>query len=156
MNQILLLPRLIFKIKNQLKKKTLVLTTGCFDVLHPGHKQFLKAAKAQGQILIVGLEQDQRVAQLKGESRPINPLEQRMKNLAKLNLADYIFPLPLKFNQDKDYKKLLQNLYPHILAVSQNTPFLKKKKKMIKNIGGKLYIFPFNPQYSTTKIIFQK
>ncbi len=130
-----------------------VLATGCFDILHQGHKAFLKASKKQGELLIIGLESDKRVRQLKGKARPINNWQKRAEALVKLKVVDFIFSLPEDFNDPKDHLALLQLIKPKILAVSENTPFLEKKRKMIKKIRGKLFVFPFNHRYSTTKLL---
>ncbi len=137
----------------KINKKKKVLATGCFDVLHPGHKEFLKAAKKQGEILIVGLETDKRIKQLKGKGRPVNNEERRLRNLAELKIPDFIFLLPSDFNKEKTHLSLLQLIKPEILAVSSNSPYLKKKNKLIEKIGGTLFVFPLNPYYSTTKCL---
>ena len=133
--------------------KKVVLVTGCFDVLHQGHKAFLKAAKKQGDILIIGLESDKRIKKLKGKNRPINSWRKRAKNLAKIEEIDDIFPLPEKFDSLRDHLKLLQLIKPNVLALSENTPYIKEKKKLIKKIGAKLFVFPHNSKYSTTKLL---
>ena len=138
------------------KHNKVVLVTGCFDIFHSGHKAFLKAAKKQGDVLIVGLELDKRVRKLKGKDRPINSWKKRVKELAALSAVDFVFPLPEKFDSPKDHLKLLQLIRPKILAVSENTPNLEKKRKLIEKIGGKLFVYPFNPKYSTTKSLRQK
>lgn len=143
----------IVSLENLKTNKTLVLATGCFDVLHPAHKAFLKAAKKQGDLLAVGLESDKRVKVLKGKSRPINSWSKRAAGLARLNEVDFVFPLPKKFDQSEFHLKLLQLIKPKILAVSENTPYLEKKRKLIEKIGGKLFIFPFNPRYSTSRLL---
>lgn len=137
-----------------MKSKIIVLVTGVFDLLHQEHKKFLNQAKKQGDILIIGLESDKRVSQLKGKDRPINSLQVRLENLAKWGIADKIFPLPEKFNTTKDHQKLISQLRPHILAVSSNTPNLSAKRKLMEKYSGQLKIvLPHNPKVSTTKMI---
>lgn len=147
------LAKLVKIIHSQYSRAEIVLATGCFDLLHPAHKAFLKAAKKQGNLLIVGLETDKRVSLLKGENRPVNCWQNRAKNLVKLKEVDFIFPLPEKFNQRKEHLKLLKMINPKILALSKNTPFLNNKKELIKKIKGRIFIFPYNPKYSTTKLL---
>ncbi|MFC1711138.1 adenylyltransferase/cytidyltransferase family protein [Patescibacteria group bacterium] len=132
---------------------TLVLATGCFDVLHQAHIDFLKAAKNKGDLLIVGLEKDQRVTALKGKNRPINNWQKRVDSLAKLKMVDFVFSLPNTFSNSKDHLKLLKLIKPDIFAVSQNTPNLEKKQKLVEKIKAKLFIFPFNQKYSTTSLL---
>lgn len=131
----------------------IVLVTGCFDLLHQAHKDFLKAAKAQGDILVLGLETDKRISQLKGKKRPINNWEKRAENLARLKIADYIFPLPESFYKPQAHLKLLHLIKPKILAVSQSTPHLAEKKRLSAQVKAKIYLFPHNPKYSTSKIL---
>ena len=133
------------------KKKVLV--TGCFDIIHPGHKEFLEAARKQGKILIVGLETDKRIKQLKGKDRPVNDEKKRLDNLAKLKIADFLFLLPEDFDKKNNHLVLLQLIKPSVLAVSSNSPHLKEKKKLVEKISGTLFIFPLSPQYSTTKYL---
>jgi len=135
------------------KSKIIVLATGCFDILHFAHKDFLKTAKQQGDLLIVGLESDKRVKKLKGDNRPINTLKTRSENLAQLKWVDFIFSLPQNFNQPNHHLKLLQLIKPNILAISENDKYLNQKKKIINQIGKQLYIFPYNSKYSTTTLL---
>src|SRR6185437_7929993 len=65
-------------------------TNGCFDVLHAGHVQYLQEARAQGDVLVVGLNSDAGVRALKGPARPVNPLEARAAVLAGLQAVDYL------------------------------------------------------------------
>jgi len=134
--------------------KTIVLVTGVFDVLHSEHQKFLIKAKQQGDILLIGLESDIRVKQLKGSHRPINPINIRLKNLADLNITDYVFSLPQKFNLKKDHQNLIKQIKPHILAISSRTPNQPLKKKILEKYGGKIkVVLPHNPKVSTTRLI---
>ena len=136
------------------KKQISVLVTGVFDILHLEHKKFLKAAKKQGDLLLVGLETDARVKKLKGSNRPINSLQTRIKNLMSWGIADQIFALPKKFNSQKDHRALINQIKPNILAVSSHTPNLPAKRKLMGSIGGTLKIVhPFNPKISVTKLL---
>lgn len=130
-----------------------VLATGVFDLLHSEHQKFLQKAKQQGDILLVGLESDQRVRKLKGRGRPVWKLAKRMKQIAKLDFVDYVFPLPEKFDQPEDHEKLIAQLKPNILAVSVSTPNQEEKKQIMQKYGGKLkVVLPYNSKVSTTKI----
>lgn len=133
-----------------------VLVTGCFDILHPAHLAFLREARKQGDFLIVALETDQRVRQLKGKDRPVNSWQKRIANLAQLKIVDQILLLPGEFKQAKAHQKFLEKIKPQILALSANTPHLKIKQKMADNLGIKIFVFPFNPQYSTSKVLEAK
>ncbi len=72
------------------EKAKVVLTNGCFDILHVGHLRTFKEAKAQGDILVVGLNSDQSIRGLKGETRPIIPQDDRLELLAALEPIDYV------------------------------------------------------------------
>lgn len=153
MQKILSLPDLL-KVLTTKREKILVLVTGCFDLLHQAHRSFLKAAKKKGDLLIVGLEQDQRVTDLKGFGRPVQEWPTRAKNLAALTFVDFIFPLARNFGKTQAQEALLLQIRPDFLAVSENTPFIEEKERLIKKFGGKLIIvFAFDPSISTTKLV---
>ncbi len=103
----------IQRISKRLKeqKRKIVFTNGCFDILHRGHASYLEKAKALGDILILGLNSDESITRLKGESRPINNLEDRAFLLAALESVDYVIP----FTEDTPYS-LIEHVQPHILV----------------------------------------
>ena len=72
--------------------ESLVMTNGCFDIIHPGHVQYLKEAKTLGDRLLVAVNSDESVSRLKGPTRPINPLDHRMAVLAGLESVDWVVP----------------------------------------------------------------
>jgi cytidyltransferase-like protein len=131
-----------------------VLVTGVFDVLHQEHKKFLKAAKKEGDYLIIGIETDSRVKKIKGDNRPVNNQEQRKLNLEKLDMADEVFILPREFTKKSDYQRLIKEVSPSILAVSAHSSHLDVKKKIMNECGGKVkVVLKHNPKFSSTKII---
>lgn len=131
-----------------------VLATGVFDLLHSEHKKFLKKAKEQGDILLVGVETDERVKKLKGQDRPVWKLAKRLKQIAKFPFVDHVFALPQKFDKPENHEELIAQLKPDILAVSANTPNQQEKKKIMQKYAGKAkVVLPYNPKISTTKII---
>ena len=143
---------LIQKAKSNHQK--IVLVTGVFDVIHQEHINFLNKAKTSGDFLIIGIETDLRVAQMKGDQRPNYPQQTRLTNLQKLNLADAIFILPDKFSNSQQHQKLISQIKPDILAISSHTKYQSQKKKIIEKYGGILKIVhQYNPQISTTKIL---
>ncbi len=155
-NKIINIDKLINLLPKKFGMKNIVLTTGCFDILHKAHKDFLQVAKKQGDLLIVGLESDKRVRELKGQGRPINKWVIRAKNLSLIQVVDYIFLLAVNINEEKVEIELLTRINPNIFAVSENTPFLEAKKKLAKEKKIKLFVFPHNKHFSTTKIISLK
>ncbi len=157
MSKIISYQKLLLAVK-QLRKTgaKIILATGCFDILHFSHRQFLKKAKEQGDILIVGLESDQRVFKLKGIGRPINKWEKRAKALAELKAVDFIFPLPDDLHKAVVQKKIIGRIRPDLLAVSSHTKHLENKKKIMEKYKGRLMIvLTFDPRFSTTKILKQ-
>ena len=136
--------------------KTVVLATGVFDILHSEHTKFLRAAKAAGDILTVGLETNQRVRALKGPTRPFNSITKRLRNLATLNIADYVFELPGNLGTPQGREEFIQQLHPHILAVSSHSPNLPEKRRIMSLVGGQVkVVLSHNPSLSTTIITKQ-
>jgi cytidyltransferase-like protein len=134
--------------------KDIVLATGVFDILHDEHRSFLRKAKALGGKLIVGIESDVRVRQLKGPTRPIHPQSLRKENLEKLGFIDEVFVLPDAFSEKEQHRALLATIHPTILAVSENTPFIESKQQLMQEIGGRVVIVhKHNPAISTSKIL---
>lgn len=132
----------------------IVLTAGCFDIIHPGHIRFLYQAKKLGRYLIVLLESDQKVKKLKGKNRPIFSQKQRKLMLQNLRSVDKVISLQ-GLTKDEDYLKILQNIKPKIIAVTEKTPHLQKIKTQAGSINADLKILPFDQNYSTTKILNQ-
>ncbi len=91
--------------------KVIVFTNGCFDILHSGHVRYLEEAKACGDVLILGINSDASVKRLKGDSRPINSLEDRSIVLAALQSVDYV----TAFHEDTP-QNLIKQIVPHILV----------------------------------------
>jgi len=144
--------------KRQDQAKPIGLATGVFDLLHSGHLIFLQKTKQKmrqlGGFLLVGLESDFRVKQLKGNDRPINNQQVRKKELMNSGLVDFVFFLPDEFGQEQVRADLLKLIKPTLLLVSSSTPNIDKKVQMIEKAGGKLEIICNHyPQYSTTNII---
>lgn len=93
------------------KKKKVVFTNGCFDILHAGHVRYLKKAKSLGDILVVGLNSDSSVRSIKGEKRPIVPCRERAEVLSALGCVDYV----VVFNEATPLK-LIEAVRPDVLA----------------------------------------
>jgi len=143
--------------ERQENRQTLTLVTGVFDLLHGEHHQFLAKAKVLADLLIVGLESDQRVTQLKGEGRPLNSAPVRQRNLMAWNLADQVFILPPAFAKPEGRESLLRKIKPDFLAVSSNSPFLDQKRQALAKINGEVVVVhQFNPRISSTKLIDDK
>ncbi len=89
----------------------IVFTNGCFDILHAGHVAYLNEVRRLGDRLVVGVNDDDSVRRLKGEGRPLNPLEDRMAVLAGLAAVDWVVP----FGEDTPLE-LIQAIEPDVLA----------------------------------------
>lgn len=134
--------------------KKIVLATGVFDLLHQEHQTFLRNAKVAGDFLVVGLESDKRVREMKGPSRPINTAEKRKTAIEALQVVDSVFILPDDFNRPEMRKQLLLDLMPDILAVSSHSDHLEMKQKMMAEVGGEVQIVHnHNPAISTTILL---
>jgi cytidyltransferase-like protein len=138
------------------KKQKIVLVTGVFDLLHYAHRQFLLKAKAQGEVLIVGLESDVRVRQLKGEGRPVHTQVERQRQIENLGIADLVFILPEQFSQPADHQALITTIKPQVLAVSSHSPHLDRKQAVMDLVGGQVKIvMQHDPSISTTLLLQQ-
>jgi len=144
-----------FRVRSEnMTKKTIVLATGVFDLLHAEHINFLKKAKEAGDILLVGIESDKRVRELKGEGRPYQDQQQRSEGIKKLDFAAAVFILPENFGEAEVQRLLIEEIKPDVLAVSSHTPHLEKKKKILQEFGAKVVIVhQYNPETSTTQLL---
>ncbi len=134
------------------------LVTGVFDLLHQGHLDFLRKARQRmdkvGGCLFVGIESDKRVKRIKGEGRPVESEDERMRKLNSTKIADLVFVLPENFDQPQDHLDLIQQIKPVVLLVSEHTPHLDKKKEIMSQIGGEVEVVSeLDPRFSTSKIL---
>ncbi len=126
-----------------------VFTNGCFDLLHSGHVAYLEQARALGGALIVALNTDRSVAELKGPTRPLNPLQARMIVLAALESVDYVTwfdePTPLA---------LIQRLQPEWITKGGDwAPESIVGAQEARAWGGSVKSLPFLAGHSTTATI---
>ena len=141
----------LIEIRFGLKKlnKILVFTNGCFDILHSGHVDYLNKAKQLGDYLVVGLNNDYSVKNIKGEKRPvINELE-RATLLDNLKCVDYV----TFFNEDTP-EQLINSLIPDVLVKGSDWDLDKivGREIVIAN-GGEVKTIEFSCNQSTSKII---
>ena len=131
------------------KGKKVVATNGCFDILHVGHVRYLQKSKSCGDILVVGLNSDISVKILKGETRPINPQEDRAEVLCALACVDYVVMFDEKSPVD-----LLDLIKPDIYTKGGDYTLetLPEADVILKN-NGKVEFIDFVEGKSTTKII---
>jgi D-beta-D-heptose 7-phosphate kinase/D-beta-D-heptose 1-phosphate adenosyltransferase len=126
------------------EKKT-VFTNGCFDVLHCGHIHYLKESKKLGTRLVIGLNSDQSVKRLKGDSRPIHNQEDRKKVLEALDCVDEV----IIFDEDTPYE-LIKQIQPDIITKGGD---YKTKDDVVGNDLAEVVLIPFLEGYSTTKTL---
>jgi D-beta-D-heptose 7-phosphate kinase/D-beta-D-heptose 1-phosphate adenosyltransferase len=124
-------------------------TNGCFDVLHAGHVHYLQEARAQADLLVVGLNSDAGVRGLKGSGRPVNPAEARALVLAGLHAVDYVTvfdePTPLT---------LIEALRPDVLV--KGADYRKDQvvgASLVESYGGRVHLAALREGYSTTRLL---
>jgi len=128
---------------------TLCFTNGCFDLLHPGHVQYLEDVRALGDRLVVGLNSDASVRRLKGPSRPLQDETARARILLGLRSVDAV----ILFGEDTPLE-LITALQPGILAKGGDyTPETVVGKDVVEAHGGRLVLVPFLPGHSSSTIV---
>jgi len=131
------------------KKKRIVFTNGCFDILHWGHVYYLEQAKKLGDMLVVGVNSDASIRRLKGPSRPINPLVDRMKVLAGLESVDAV----ISFSADTPLG-LIKKIRPDVLVKGGDWSVdMIVGAKEVLSWGGKVITIPVQKGRSTTNVI---
>lgn len=134
---------IVSELKN--KKKKIIFTNGCFDILHIGHIKYLEEAKSFGDILILGLNSDSSVKKLKGKNRPINSQNDRAHILASLHVVDYV----VIFDEDTPLE-LIKLIRPDVLVKGSD---YKGKEVVGQEIANELKFIKFIDGKSTTKTI---
>jgi len=137
--------RSVWKQENQ----QVVFTNGCFDILHLGHVDYLEKARQTGTKMIVGVNADSSVRQLKGPSRPVNNEYARARILAALEFVDLVIIF-----EEETPLNLINELQPDILVKGDDYSIetIVGAKEVIDH-GGKVTTIPLVPTYSTTNII---
>jgi D-beta-D-heptose 7-phosphate kinase/D-beta-D-heptose 1-phosphate adenosyltransferase len=141
----------LLKIVKKLKanKKSIGFTNGCFDIIHRGHIKYLEDAAKKCDILIVGLNSDKSVKNIKGFKRPINPQKDRLSVVAALSSVDYTVLFSQKTPLD-----LINKIKPDVLI--KGADWQKKNivgAKEVSAYGGKISRIRFLKGYSTSNII---
>ena len=116
--------------------KTIVLTTGCYDILHLGHVMHFHYCKSRGDILVVSVGSDATVRGLKGPSRPINDERFRSRMIAALEYVDYV--VISEEDGKMDHTRLVEILRPDFYIVPSTDSLLAEKRRLITENGGKL------------------
>lgn len=133
----------------QEKGEKVVFTNGCFDILHSGHVRYLNEAAKRGDRLVVAVNSDESVKQLKGDSRPIVGLTGRMELLSALSCVDWVVP----FSEDTP-ERLICKLLPDVLVKGGDyQPDQIAGAKCVWDNGGEVAVLSFWEGYSTTNIV---
>jgi rfaE bifunctional protein nucleotidyltransferase chain/domain len=131
--------------------RKLVLTNGCFDLLHAGHVRYLQAARALGDALVVAINGDDSVRALKGEGRPLNSERDRAEIVAALECVDYVVLFP-----EMRVTRLIERVRPSIYVKGGDyTPasLHPEERAALERIGAKIRILPLEPGHSTSGLI---
>ena len=127
----------------------IVFTNGCFDILHAGHIHLLKEAKNLGDRLLIGLNSDQSVQNLKGPDRPLNPEYARASVLESLSMVDGV----TIFQEDTPHE-LVKEIIPHVLVKGGDYSIENVVgADTVRASGGKVVLIPILKGYSTSDII---
>ena len=139
------------EIINRIKaeRKKIVFTNGCFDLLHVGHVRYLAQAKKLGDFLIIGLNSDSSVKELKGEDRPINSFEDRATLLSAIESVDSVIMF-----EEQTPENLIKDIVPDVLVKGgdYNIEDIVGYQIVIKN-GGQVKTLSFYDGYSSTNYI---
>jgi D-beta-D-heptose 7-phosphate kinase/D-beta-D-heptose 1-phosphate adenosyltransferase len=133
------------------KGKKLVVTNGCFDLLHLGHVTYLESARNLGDALLIGVNSDSAVKELKGPNRPVTPEDDRESVLASLQSVDGVCLFT-----DRAATKFLERATPDIYVKGGDytvDTLNQDERRTVEKAGGKIVIIPFVPGRSTTGIL---
>jgi D-beta-D-heptose 7-phosphate kinase/D-beta-D-heptose 1-phosphate adenosyltransferase len=141
------LPVLVKKLKK--KGKRIILTNGCFDLLHAGHIMLFSASKQLGDILIVAIDDDASVKKLKGSGRPVLNAKERSRILSALDAVDYVVVF-----SSQELIKLIEIIQPDVLTKGSNyTTTQVFGRERVEALGGKVVLIPVTENISSTRII---
>ena len=129
--------------------KRVAFTNGCFDLLHRGHVHVLRAARACADLLIVGINSDQSVKQIKGPARPVLPESDRCELVGAMEMVDFV----VLFNEPDPYS-LISAIRPDVLVKGGdwNTDKIIGGD-LVEEAGGRVVVVPYIKGFSTTEII---
>lgn len=129
-----------------------VLVGGCFDLVHYAHHTFLKNAKKQGDFLIILLESDDHIKKIKNRT-PIHTQFERAEILSCFEYVDLVILIPF-LNSDKQYRDVVFNIHPSVIAVTKGDKYYDKKSDYAHEVSGKIVeVTGQIPRFATSKII---
>jgi len=129
----------------------LVMTNGCFDLMHVGHTRYLQAARNLGDALLVALNSDESVRKLKGEDRPLVPEAERAEVLAALRFVDHVAIFP-----EKRVTNLIRTLSPDVYAKGGDytvETLDAEEREALEAVGAQIMILPLIPGRSTSSLV---
>ena len=125
----------LVKLKQDNSDKKIVLTTGCYDILHLGHVVHFNYCRSRGDLLVVSVGNDKNVHELKGEGRPINSEKTRSRMVAALECVDNV--IISREMGIMDHDELVSLLKPDVYVVPMTDSHLEEKRKLIEEVHGK-------------------
>ena len=129
--------------------KNVVMTNGVFDLLHPGHVRYLKAARAEGDVLLVAINSDRSVSAIKGPTRPLTPQHERAEILDALACVDAV----VVFDEETP-AEIIAAVRPHVLVKGADwAPDKIVGRDTVEAAGGKVVLMPVEQGWSTTAIV---
>jgi rfaE bifunctional protein nucleotidyltransferase chain/domain len=131
--------------------RKLVVTNGCFDLLHAGHITYLETARNHGDLLLVGVNGDEAVGQLKGPGRPVNPESDRAAVLSALESVDAVCIFP-----ERTATRFLEVAQPDIYVKGGDytvETLNQDERRTVEQAGGRIVLIPFVPGKSTTGLL---
>jgi D-beta-D-heptose 7-phosphate kinase / D-beta-D-heptose 1-phosphate adenosyltransferase len=129
--------------------RRIVLTGGCFDILHRGHVTYLERAKSLGDVLVVGVNSDESIRRLKGADRPINSLEDRLGVLAGLSCIDHLATF-----EELTPERLIRVVRPDVFVKGGDyTRKTLPEASVVEELGGRIVLLPYLMDHSTSRIV---
>lgn len=129
--------------------ETIVMTNGCFDILHAGHVTYLQQARELGDRLVVAVNIDETVSRLKGPDRPVNNVDYRMKMLAALECVDWV----VSFSEDEPTRFICESKPDILVKGGDNDPDIIPGGDCVRANGGQVKVLSYVEGVSTTAII---
>ena len=131
------------------KGRVIAFANGCFDLIHVGHVRYLLGARESADVLIVGINSDRSVRQLKGQGRPLNPLEERMEILRYIEPVDYIVAF-----EEISPADLISELKPHYQCKGTDyTPETVPERSIVESYGGEVIIVGDPKDHSSSDLL---
>jgi rfaE bifunctional protein nucleotidyltransferase chain/domain len=131
------------------KAKRIVFTNGCFDIIHRGHIEYLKMARSLGDVLVIGVNSDSSVQKIKGERRPLVPLDDRLYILAQFPFVDFLIPF-----DEETPERIIKEVLPDVLVKGGDYEEAESVgADIVKAHGGEVRIIPYREGKSSSALI---